>query len=112
MVRNQDRGGRPVYLPPTAQWVALDQEALTTIHHELRTPLTSIRSFTEILLQYPVQDLDAKRQFLRIIRDEAERLGRTVDAWFGTTGESDATSGGETAAPHVAAPAGKASQQS
>lgn len=67
-----------------ASGLSIDREALTSIHHELRTPLTSIRSFTEILLQYPIEDLDAKKKFLRIIHEEAERLHRTVEAWFGT----------------------------
>lgn len=72
--------------------VSMDPDALTAIHHELRTPLTSIRSFTEILLLYPVEDLDAKRQFLRLIHGEAERLARTVDLLFGTP---DAAPAGE-----------------
>ena len=62
----------------------IDRKTLTEIHHELRTPLTSIRSFAEILLRYPVDDLDAKRKFLEIIHEEAERLNRTVEEWFGS----------------------------
>lgn len=58
-------------------------ERLSSAHHELRTPLTSIRSFTEILLRYPVEDQERRRQFLRIIQDEAERLTRAVEGFLG-----------------------------
>jgi len=61
----------------------LEREVATIVQHEIRTPLTSIRSFAEILLDYPVNDPDARREFLRIIHEEAERLSRTVDRLFG-----------------------------
>lgn len=66
----------------------LEREVATIVQHEIRTPLTSIRSFAEILLDYPVNDPDARREFLRIIHEEAERLSRTVDRLFG---KADAT---------------------
>lgn len=62
-------------------------ERLSLAHHDLRTPLTSIRSFAEILLRYPVEDPERRRQFLRIIHDEAERLTLAVE---GLLGESEA----------------------
>ncbi len=67
----------------------LDPEVVPLVHHKIRTPLTSIRSFTEILLTYPIDDPDAQRRFLSIIKDEAERLSHAVDILFGSA-ESDA----------------------
>jgi hypothetical protein len=63
-----------------------DPEVMTVLNHEIRTPLTSIRSFTEILLNYPVDDRDARQRFLRIIHEETVRLGRAMDSLFGRAG--------------------------
>lgn len=62
-----------------------DRDVITVLNHEVRTPLTSIRSFTEILLNYPVEDPAAQRRFLQIIQDETARLGRAMDRLFGRT---------------------------
>ncbi|GAB4281126.1 MAG: hypothetical protein Kow0092_36580 [Deferrisomatales bacterium] len=68
---------------PRAPATSLDPGALVRLHHELRTPLTNIRSFAEILLRYPVEELERKRHFLTIIGEEAERLASRVDALLG-----------------------------
>jgi len=52
---------------------------LSSVSHELRTPLTSIRSFSEILLQYDQEDLDTQKEFLGIINSESERLTRLIN---------------------------------
>ncbi len=65
-----------------------DPDVLTILNHEIRTPLTSIRSFTEILLNYPVADPADQRHFLQIIQEETARLGRAMDRLFGTTAMS------------------------
>jgi len=52
---------------------------LSSVSHELRTPLTSIRSFSEILLQYPTEKEETQREFLLIIHQETERLTRLVN---------------------------------
>lgn len=52
---------------------------LSSVSHELRTPLTSIRSFSEILLQYPQEGVETQREFLQIIHQESERLTRLVN---------------------------------
>lgn len=57
----------------------LKSDFLSTVSHELRTPLTSIRSFSEILLRYDVDDADKRRKFVGIINDEAERLTRMIN---------------------------------
>lgn len=52
---------------------------LSSVSHELRTPLTSIRSFSEILLNYGDVDPANAREFLGIISSEAERLTRLIN---------------------------------
>ena len=52
---------------------------LSTVSHELRTPLTSIRSFSEILLRYEVDDAEKRKKFVGIIHNEAERLTRMIN---------------------------------
>lgn len=61
-----------------------DPDVFTILNHEIRTPLTSIRSFTEILLNYPVEDAETRRRFLQIIQEEAAHLGRAMDRLFTT----------------------------
>jgi signal transduction histidine kinase len=57
----------------------IKSDFLSTVSHELRTPLTSIRSFSEILLRYDVDDAEKRRKFVGIINDEAERLTRMIN---------------------------------
>ncbi|GAB4277354.1 MAG: SpoIIE family protein phosphatase [Deferrisomatales bacterium] len=57
----------------------LKSDFLSTVSHELRTPLTSIRSFTEILLRYGVDDAERRQNFIEIIHAEAERLSRMIN---------------------------------
>jgi len=52
---------------------------LANVSHELRTPLTSIRSFAEILLQFPDEESANQEEFLQIIAAEADRLARLID---------------------------------
>lgn len=52
----------------------LKDEFISSISHELRTPLTSIKSFTEILLEYDTQDKKTQKEFLSIIEKETNRL--------------------------------------
>jgi sigma-B regulation protein RsbU (phosphoserine phosphatase) len=57
----------------------LKSDFLSTVSHELRTPLTSIRSFSEILLRYDVDDAEKRKKFVSIINNEAERLTRMIN---------------------------------
>jgi signal transduction histidine kinase/Na+/proline symporter len=57
----------------------LKSDFLSTVSHELRTPLTSIRSFSEILLRYDVDDVEKRRKFVSVINNEAERLTRMIN---------------------------------
>lgn len=56
----------------------LKDSFVSSVSHELRTPLTSIRGFAEILLDYGTEDPHVSREFLTIIRDESDRLGRLI----------------------------------
>ena len=58
---------------------AKKDDFVSTVSHELRTPLTSIRSFSEILLDYGDADETVRREFLEIIHKECKRLTRLVD---------------------------------
>ncbi|HET6421188.1 MAG TPA: ATP-binding protein [Geobacteraceae bacterium] len=52
---------------------------LSNVSHELRTPLSSIRSYSEILLNYDDIDSDTSREFVQIINGESERLSNLVN---------------------------------
>lgn len=49
-------------------------EFLSNVSHELRTPLSSIRSYSEILLNYDDIDTATQREFLQTINAESIRL--------------------------------------
>lgn len=51
---------------------------IANVSHELRTPLTSIRSFSELLMSYAV-DENTRQEFLGIINTESERLTRLIN---------------------------------
>lgn len=57
----------------------MKDDFISTVSHELRTPLTSIRSFSEILFDNPVLDVEQRREFLGIIVKESERLTRLIN---------------------------------
>ncbi len=52
---------------------------LSNVSHELRTPLSSIRSYSEILLNYDDIDNDTGKEFIQIINMESERLSILVN---------------------------------
>jgi PAS domain S-box-containing protein len=56
----------------------LKDSFLSTVSHELRTPLTSIKSFSEILLNYD-EDKETQKEFLNIINEESNRLTRLIN---------------------------------
>ncbi len=47
---------------------------ISGVSHEIRSPLSSIRSFSEILLNYDDIDENTRKEFLNIINEESERL--------------------------------------
>ena len=52
----------------------MNSEFVATVSHELRTPLTSVVSFSELLLDEEENLSDEQREFLTVIRRNAERL--------------------------------------
>lgn len=55
------------------------EEFITTVSHEFRTPLTSIKSFSELLLEYDDEDEATRKEFLGIINKESDTLNRLVE---------------------------------
>jgi two-component system phosphate regulon sensor histidine kinase PhoR len=56
------------------------RDFVINVSHELRTPLASIQGYAETLLDGAIHDPDHNMRFLRIIRQNAERLtGLTAD---------------------------------
>lgn len=51
---------------------------IANVSHELRTPLTSIRSFSELLMSYAIDEA-TRQEFLGIINTESERLTRLIN---------------------------------
>jgi len=57
----------------------MKSDFVSNVSHELRTPLTSIKSFSELILDdLDTMDIEIRKRFLGIIRDEAERLTRLI----------------------------------
>ncbi len=55
-------------------------EFISTVSHELRTPITSIKGFAATLLNAKQQiDEEKKTKYIRIIKEQAERLSRLVE---------------------------------
>lgn len=52
------------------------RDFIANVSHELRTPLTSIRGYTETLLDSNEIGSGDTREFLQVIRRNAERMGR------------------------------------
>jgi signal transduction histidine kinase len=56
----------------------LKDDFIATVNHELRTPLASIRAFSEIVRDHSDLDDEQRREFLRIVVHESERLTRLI----------------------------------
>lgn len=57
----------------------LKSSLISSVSHELRTPLTSIKSFSEILLDYEDIDVGTRQEFTSIIKKECDRLTRLIE---------------------------------
>jgi Na+/proline symporter/nitrogen-specific signal transduction histidine kinase len=58
----------------------LKADFITTVTHELRTPVTSIKALSKILLDYYNELDESKRsEYLRIIVNESDRIGRLIN---------------------------------
>jgi two-component system, OmpR family, phosphate regulon sensor histidine kinase PhoR len=65
---------------PEEQLDRVQSDFVSTVSHELRTPLTSIKGFVDTLLRSRGQlPEDQQIRFLRIIKNQADRLTRLVE---------------------------------
>jgi two-component system, OmpR family, phosphate regulon sensor histidine kinase PhoR len=55
------------------------RDFIANVSHELRTPLTSIRGYAETLLESDGALQESAREFLDVIRRNAERMGRLTE---------------------------------
>jgi two-component system phosphate regulon sensor histidine kinase PhoR len=55
------------------------RDFIANVSHELRTPLTSIRGYAETLIESDGLLNDSAREFLQVIRRNAERMGRLTE---------------------------------
>lgn len=53
---------------------------VSAVTHELRTPLTTFCLYSQMLDDGMVQDEGAKREYVRTLRDESQRLARIVES--------------------------------
>ncbi len=62
-------------------WLDAQQKSsfVSNVSHELKTPLTSIRMYAELLDENRIKDPEKKKQYLRVIVSESDRLGRLVN---------------------------------
>jgi len=74
--------GAVVLLHDVSEWRRVERmrsDFVANVSHELRTPITALKGFTETLLDGALEDRDTARQFVQIMKDEADRLGRLVE---------------------------------
>ncbi len=55
------------------------QDFVANVSHELRTPLTSLRGYAETLLDGALDDAEHRERFVRVIRDQVDRLQAMVE---------------------------------
>lgn len=79
--KNDSIVGAVVVLHDVSKWRRVEQmrtEFVANVSHELRTPITAVRGFAETLLDGAMEDPDMRRQFIKIIYEESDRLTRLV----------------------------------
>lgn len=74
--------GAVVLLHDVSEWRRLERmrsDFVANVSHELRTPITALKGFAETLLDGALLDQATARQFVQIMQDEADRIGRLVE---------------------------------
>ena len=68
-----------IELSETRRFERMRVDFVANASHELRTPLASLLGFIETLQGPARNDLQAQSRFLKIMRDQAQRMARLVD---------------------------------
>ena len=55
------------------------RDFVANVSHELKTPLTSLRGYAETLLDGGLEDAEHREGFVKVIRDQADRLQALVE---------------------------------
>ncbi|MCI0183473.1 two-component system histidine kinase PnpS [Sulfoacidibacillus ferrooxidans] len=79
---NGSIAGAVVLLHDVSEWRRLERmrsDFVANVSHELRTPITALKGFAETLLDGALLDQTTARQFVQIMQDEADRIGRLVE---------------------------------
>lgn len=74
--------GAVVLMHDVSEWRRVERmrsDFVANVSHELRTPITALKGFTETLLDGALDDPETARQFVQIMKDESDRLGRLVE---------------------------------
>ncbi len=74
--------GAVVLLHDVSEWRRVERmrsDFVANVSHELRTPITALKGFAETLLDGALDNQQIARQFVQIIKEEADRLGRLVE---------------------------------
>ncbi|GAX88886.1 two-component system histidine kinase PnpS [Effusibacillus lacus] len=80
--KNDSIVGAVVVLHDVSKWRRVEQmrtEFVANVSHELRTPITAVKGFAETLLDGALEHPDMRRQFIKIIYEESDRLSRLVN---------------------------------
>ena len=81
---DQNIFGAVVILQDVTEFRLLDEvksNLISTVSHELKTPLTSLRTAVLLLLEQAIGGLNQKQvEMLTVVRDETERLLRTLNS--------------------------------
>ena len=78
VLRDETRRRELEALRATEESERLRADLVAAVSHELRTPLASILGFTQTLLGHELAPAE-RRQYLEIVREQAERLRRLID---------------------------------
>ncbi len=80
LLENRRLAHRIASLEAQRELARMQDEFISTISHELRTPLGFIKGYVTTLMREDVDwDPETRREFLRIIDDEADRLRELID---------------------------------
>lgn len=80
--KNESIVGAVAVLHDVSKWRRVEQmrtEFVANVSHELRTPITAVKGFAETLLDGALENSEMRKQFIKIIYEESDRLSRLVN---------------------------------